>query len=162
VGSGKIKGGNTGTADTNNTYNGSDPEYGAGRNVLASLTLTNGEVIWDMSGNVWEWTTYTINAQDEPNDGSLPSATGEWIEYSAITDLGTMKYNDLFLLSSNDYNADNGIGRVYSDAGDTGARTLLFGGSWSNGTNAGLMAVHLDYGSGSTLYSSGLRCVVVP
>ena len=147
--------------DTNN----SNGYYLTGQtsgNQRRTLTLTNGEVIWDMSGNVWEWTTYTINAQDEPNDGTLPSATGEWIEYSAITDLGTMKYNDLFLLSSNDYNADNGIGRVYSDAGDTGARALFFGGKWDYGTYAGLMALNLTDVSGSTLSSLGLRCVVVP
>jgi hypothetical protein len=73
-----------------------------------------------------------------------------------------MKYNDLFLLSSNDYNADNGIGRVYSDAGDTGARALLFGGSWRSGTDAGLVALYLGHDSSTTSNSLGLRCVVVP
>ena len=168
VGSGYIYSGhNDGTpnaalaGDTNNS-NGYYLTGQSSGNQRRTLTLTNGEVIWDLAGNVWEWTTYTINAQDEPNDGTLPSATGEWIEYSAITDLGTMKYNDLFLLTSNDYNADNGIGRVYSDAGDTGARALFFGGVWSDGTTAGLMALTLAYASSSTSTNLGLRCVVVP
>jgi hypothetical protein len=147
--------------DTNNS-NGYYLTGQSSGNQRRTLTLTNGEVIWDLSGNIWEWTTYTINAQDEPNDGSLPSTTGEWIEYSAITDLGTMKYNDLFLLSSNDYNSDNGIGRVYSDAGDTGARALLFGGDWGIGAYAGLMALYLHTGSSSMGPTLGLRCVVVP
>jgi len=131
-------------------------------NQRRTLTLTNGEVIWDLSGNVWEWANYTINAQDEPNDGTLPTAAGEWIEYSAITDLGTMNYNDLFLLTSDNYNSSNGIGRFFSDAGDTGARAMLFGGYWLIGTYAGLMALDLDNVPGCASYSIGLRCVVVP
>ena len=168
VGSGYIYSGhndgtpNTALASDTNDNNGYYLTGQTTGNQRRTLTLTNGEVIWDLAGNVWEWTSYTINAQDEPNDGSLPSATGEWIEYSAITDLGTMEYNDLFLLTSRDYNSSNGIGRIYSDAGDTGARALFFGGSWSNGTYVGFMALHLDYASGLTSTYIGLRCVVVP
>jgi len=147
--------------DTNNS-NGYYLTGQSSGNQRRTLTLTNGEVIWDLAGNVWEWTSYTINAEDEPNDGTLPSASGEWIEYSAITDLGTMTYNDLFLLSSNDYNADNGFGRVYSDAGDTGARTLYFGGTFSSGANAGIVALTLNRDLSFKSYLLGLRCVVVP
>ncbi len=168
VGSGYIYSGhNDGTpnaalaADTNdnNGYAGTGQTTG---NQRRTLTLTNGETIWDFAGNVWEITSYTINAQDEPNDGTLPSADGEWIEYSAITDLGTMTYNDLFLLTSRDYNSSNGIGRVYSDAGDTGARALFFGGRWYNGSPSGFMALNLGLVSSYTFNNHGLRCVVVP
>ena len=30
-------------------------------------TLSNGEVIWDMAGNVWEWTSYRIDQIKHPN-----------------------------------------------------------------------------------------------
>ena len=171
VGSGKIKGGNTGTADTNNTYDGSNPEYGAGRNALASLTLTNGEVIWDLSGNVWEWTNNTIQRGNQP-DGYLNSTdaayTGgfNWEDYNKASggtyylnssNLGstTLTYNDLFLLSSSTYNAtNNGIGRIYtySNSADTSTTEYGFlrGGHWDNGANAGLLALYLVNVPGDT------------
>ncbi|NCS97546.1 MAG: hypothetical protein GW762_03085, partial [Candidatus Pacebacteria bacterium] len=46
--------GNVGTLDSVG-YNGTDPEYGTGRDTKAKYTLSNGSEIWDMSGNVWDW-----------------------------------------------------------------------------------------------------------
>jgi formylglycine-generating enzyme required for sulfatase activity len=152
-------------------------------NQRRTLTLTTGEVIWDLSGNIWEWESDTILRKNEP-DGYLNSTdaayTGGWnwedynktsggTYYLKSSNLGdtTLKYNDLFLLSSNAYNAtDNGIGRIYtySNSADTDTTTyaLLRGGCWNTGTDAGVVALTLGSVPGYADASIGLRCVVVP
>ena len=59
VGQGSLKRGNTGYVVENVSYNGADPESGTGRNQLAMLRLTNGSEVWDLSGNVKDWTDKT-------------------------------------------------------------------------------------------------------
>ena len=145
-----------------------------------TLTLTNGEVIWDLAGNVWEWTNDSIALKDQPdgfNDLDDSSYTGDqWFDYSKgggavvyITsdNLGdtTLEYKDLFLLTSNKYNADNnGVGRIYTYSNDTSTspRVFLRGGSWCDGSYSGLLALDLDDGSGLLDFTFGLRCAVVP
>jgi hypothetical protein len=45
-------------------YNGSNPDFGSGRSDsgTASLTLDNGEEIWDLSGNVLEWVDWDMTS----------------------------------------------------------------------------------------------------
>jgi formylglycine-generating enzyme required for sulfatase activity len=145
-----------------------------------TLTLTNGEVIWDLVGNVWEWTNDSILQKDQPdgfNDVDDSSYIGdEWFDYSKgggagvyITsdNLGdtTLEYKDLFLLTSNKYNANNnGVGRIYIYSNDTSTtpRVFLRGGSWNNGSYSGLLALLLNNASGYLNNYIGLRCAVVP
>jgi len=169
-------------ADTNNN----NGYYLTGQttgNQRRTLTLTNGEIIWDLSGNVWEWTNNTIQLKHQP-DGYLNSTDAEytggfnWEDYSKASggtyylkssNLGntTLKYNDLFLLSSSSYTAAmNGIGRIYTYSNsadvDTTVYGFLRGGAWHDGTNAGLLALYLYYVPGDASIDLGFRCVVVP
>lgn len=54
VGTGCLRQGNLGTAFSGCSYDGANPEYGTGRNTLASMTLSTGDVLWDINGNVHE------------------------------------------------------------------------------------------------------------
>ncbi|MDP2664082.1 MAG: LamG-like jellyroll fold domain-containing protein, partial [bacterium] len=85
VSSGGLKRGNVGIIDSV-SYNGTDPEYGTGRDAKAKLTLSNGQEIWDISGNVWEHVRRDENdtlTDSLSNDGG---ASGwRWIEFTAIT-----------------------------------------------------------------------------
>ncbi len=148
-------------------------------NQRRTLTLTNGEVIWDLAGNVWQWTSDTIERKDQPDgfnnaDDSNFTTGFNWFDYSkgggvtqyiSSDNLGntTLKYKDLFLLTSNSYNATNGVGRIYtySNVGDTSTTVYSFlrGGSWYYGTHAGVLNLRLFYTPGYRYYSIGLRCV---
>jgi flagellin-like protein len=155
---------------------GDDPE-GAGIN-KRTLTLTNNQIIWDLSGNVYNWTddslSYTID--DPPrffdvNDSQVLSGhswydyskgggTGKYLKYNNLGN--TLKYKDLFLLTSPYYNADNnGVGQIYFYGGDY---ILVFarGGLWNGGTNAGVLALNLNSTPTHRNTNHGFRCVVVP
>lgn len=54
VGTGCLRAGNLAVAYSGCSYNGPDPDSGASRNALASMTLSTGDVLWDVNGNVHE------------------------------------------------------------------------------------------------------------
>lgn len=61
IGTGCIFTGNNG--DTSSCgYDGSDPEFGTGRNTKARLQLNSGDYIWDVNGNVYEQVRGTFYA----------------------------------------------------------------------------------------------------
>lgn len=169
VGSGYLPRGNS---SSSGAMEGFDELSGATKR---TLTLTNGEVIWDLSGNVRQWINDTINMNtNRPksfnNAGDIITTTG-WYNYSLkdpdasaigyikYNDLGntTLKYKDLFLLTSGNYNVDNSIGRIYLTSSP--GRAFLRGGGWNNGAGAGVLALNLYHVPGRTSSIFGLRCV---
>ncbi len=144
-----------------------------------TLTLTNGEVIWDLAGNVWQWTSDTIQIKDQPDgfnnsDDSNYTSGFNFFDYSKggggnqyiySDNLGntTLKYKDLFLLTSNSYNANNGVGRLYtySNINDTSKTVYAFlrGGRWLNDSSAGVLSLNLTNIPTSRTDFFGLRCV---
>ena len=170
--------------DDTDSYYGTNNTTGKQRR---TLTLTNGQIIWDLPGNLNEWTDDTIPMKDQPdvfdtsddsefNDGWIPSP--HWVSYVKhssynwylkYTDLGitTLKYKDLFLLTSGIYSSDNGVGAVYrsySNRSDTTTTGYVFlrGGRWDSGPHAGLLALYLNDGASTQYYTLGFRCAVVP
>jgi len=141
-----------------------------------TLTLSNGETIWDLSGNVWEWTDQNIQRKDMPDgvyDSNGDSYIGwNYFEYADgatydryLSDRDSLDYKDIFLID-NTYNTDQGIGRIrtYSDPDDTSTTVYGFlrGGSWNYGTYAGPLALSLPSSPSLRYPSVGFRCAVVP
>ena len=165
VGTGCLYRGNNGTADSCG-YNGSDPEYGSGRNSKASLTLSNGQVIWDLSGNVWEWTNNSITCVgDSCTAAEMPydaTPAEEWVEFNNLTGYGSLSY-DQIRPSNSTWNSSYGMGQIYTDNNTAvpSGRTHAFirGGSWGNGTSTGAFTLLLHYAPAYTLSSFGFRCV---
>ena len=118
------------------SYNGADPEFGPNRNQKAKLVLTNGEEIWDWSGNVYEW-IYGDGANGTIGSGFRLMAG--WVEWS-ITDLDEER---LILGPSNKlWNAANqGIGRYY---GGVASNAFVRGGCWNTASDAGVFALALN------------------
>lgn len=137
----------------------SDGYYGetnTGGNQRRTLTLSNGSVIWDLAGNVWEWTNDTIAGANEPY-GDTPAFA--WREFTAITSWGTITQQTAGPLNST-WNSTQGIGEIYSDgtASNTTVYGFLRGGTWDYGTNAGAETLVLNATPGGTNYGFGFRC----
>src|SRR5680860_750159 len=80
-------------------------------NQKRTLTLSNGEVIWDFAGNVWEWTLGTISTV-EPGVTGSGYATRDW---NSITNQGTILPNpnpiNTGISGANVWDANSGIGQ---------------------------------------------------
>jgi len=165
VGSGYIYSGHNDDAPDNAltaTSSDSDGYYGetnTGGNQRRTLALTNGQVIWDLAGNVWEWTSGQTT-------GGQPGITGEggfaWKEWNATAmTTGTLTINPFPSYSTpvaSSWNAGtNGIGRLYSYVGDTGLRGSIRGGDWPNGSYVGVLTLYLDNAPSDTDSHSGFR-----
>jgi len=136
--------GNVGNLDSVG-YNGTDPEYGTGRDTKAKFTLSNGTEIWDMSGNVWNWT----------NDiqSSAINTTAGWVEWdSANIAAGALA---LYGPSSASYLSTYGMGKIYGGALNN---AFLRGGRWSNTSTAGVFALALNNAPANQSDNVGFRC----
>lgn len=111
--------------------------------------LTNGEVIWDFAGNVWEWTR-----DDYVDLGVNPAISAAWNECSALS--ATNK--GLFCSANGAWNSTQGIGQVYGSS----AGAVLRGGYWDSGAGAGVFSAALSLAPSGTDTHIGFRCVFVP
>ncbi len=151
---GGLKRGNVGFTESGAYNAASDPaDRSLDINSLAMFTLSNGEEIWDLSGNVWEWTNDTFNSNAESSLGQLGS---NWVDWTSISG------HDYFKPFNSSLNADHGIGRVYTDvngANPSGSiHAFLQGGDSGNGVLAGAFSLYLG---NSPLHSAnlfGFRC----
>ena len=154
--SGVLKRGNVGDSSTGD-YAGDEPEYGTGRNTLAELTLSNGQTIWDLSGNVWEWVDGTVSTQA----GMLPNKTTfGWEEIANITDWGStnLYYAEVGPFDSSLVSTD-GVGRIYYKSSDSTARAFMRGGRWDSGSDAGAFAFAIEEAPSGSSTDIGFRCV---
>lgn len=122
-------------------------------------TLSNAAVIWDFSGNLWNWVDY-VNANDKPT----PAINGS-LEFTAVSGSLTSPKSHLVPLNSvqpwwNDsWNSAQGIGKIYPAPNGVGGR-LVRGATWTSGSSsAGLFG--MDLGGGSLSYV-GFRCAWRP
>jgi prepilin-type N-terminal cleavage/methylation domain-containing protein len=132
-------------SNTADSYSDTGNSSGSGANQKRTLTLSNGEVIWDLAGNVWEWTSGTVQSptvQPGINGGGL--ALREW---TAVTNPGTISPSPspagTGIAGASGWNTSYGIGVVYSSADETGLRGFLRGGSWIEGGGAGVLILAL-------------------
>ena len=145
-------------ADTNDA-NGYAGETNTGGNQRRTLTLTNGEVIWDFAGNVWEWTSGTINGGQQPGlSGESAYAYKQWINGSLLMN-GLPSLSQPGAISSTvaTYSTSQGIGQLYSNYGEAGFRVFMRGGNWSNFSTSGVLGLNLSNGASVSTPSIGFR-----
>lgn len=140
-----------------------------------TLNLTNGNILWDFAGNVWQWVDAEVMRKDEPESKSNGNWDSGWLKSdfapgslpSVISDNGegpSLGY-DAMRPSNPTWNASNGVGRIYhySSPGDTS--TVLYGfirgGNWRHFDDDGAFTIHLS----PPIYTEniddvGFRCVL--
>ena len=116
-----------------------------------TLFLSNSEVIWDLSGNVWEWNNDTCS-QGDPWESSL--AFFEW------TDSNVNGIEKLLAGPIGSYTGANGVGRYYGCI--ISENGFLKGGAWYHGGYAGAFSLYLDHNTSYTSGWVGFRCVYTP
>jgi len=114
--------------------------------------LSNGNVIWDFSGNVEEWVT---------NDSNVSNGAGGYISEMSGEDIRQTRYGaDSATLcaspSSTPY-CGMGYGMFNSTAG-----AVFRGGGWSGDTFVGVFSVDLTPSLTYAGNGGGFRCVYVP
>lgn len=153
VGSGCLKMGNGSVVYSGCSYNGANPEFGTGRNALASMTLSTGEAIWDLNGNVHE---LIISTPDPMGIGTGISMWAYQATGTAKTALGP-KGNYSSGCGGGDASGKCGLGWMLWQ-GETGVVEFR-GGAYNN--EWGIYGMHTGY-TGTSDPSVGFRCVYNP
>lgn len=132
---------------------------GLGLNNRRTLTLTNGEVIWDLSGNVHDWVDGTIAANQQPGlVGESAFAFKQWNNGSlAFRGLAVSSRPSAISGTVAGYSSTQGIGQLYSNYGDTQLRGMSRGGSWGGGVYAGVLMVNVGWSPSLVDSSTGFR-----
>ena len=122
-------------------------------------TMTNGEVIWDIAGNVWEWVIDDVGAGFNPIIPA-PVLSSVWdVDY---TDAAFSTANRLtFGPDGSSLTSSEGIGKFYGGFGSYGGAAIR-GGLWDLGSGAGLFRANLSSGSSDATDVIGARCVWAP
>ncbi|MFK7872095.1 MAG: hypothetical protein AB8C84_02840 [Oligoflexales bacterium] len=165
VGSGLMNRGHTGSGILAASSDDNDPCVGTGQTCDASTwdvkrrthKLSNGEVIWDLSGNVYQW----VNAHEA--NGKV-SPLDDYREYSeSLSDGANWSVTDLIPRNSqksfwdDSWDLNQGLGSYYPGLnGDGGA--MLRGGSRADGVSAGVFAVLLNIWGSVDHTWIGFRC----
>jgi len=123
-----------------------------------TLTLSNGQVIWDMAGNVWEWTSGT-STTGQP--GVAGNAYASWIQWPNVTTPGTLSTNvfpsGTGIAGSSAWTSTQGIGQLISNPAETSLHGFVRGGRWSTSSIVGVLALDLHNSPGDTGSIIGFR-----
>lgn len=141
-------------------------ETNTGGNQRRTLTLSNGNVVWDFAGNVWQHVKRSVlNVGDLTTTMALPSCTGggaswNWCQFSSISGWTSDVAQSISGPSNTGWNSTQGVGQVYTygTGGNQATTVFIRGGSWGDGAIAGPFALYLNWGTGYTGYNVGFRC----
>ena len=148
-------------------------------------TFSNGEVIWDVSGNAWEWVKDDNSDSDSDADNSDSDSDadngvyGDNVYMSQVTSTSHTTARSLsrgttvtarvakdqfgprgdFSSLNSGHHGGLGYGHLNENGG-----TVLRGGSWSSGNHAGVFQVSLAHSNDGGLMANsiGFRCVYYP
>jgi hypothetical protein len=113
-----------------------------------------------MAGNVNEWTSGTIAANQQPGFSSEVSyAWKEW--NNALLLMNGLLYNSqpasIGISGITGWSSTQGIGELSSDYGETVLRGFLRSGKWANYSTVGVLALTLNCAPGNGFVDAGFR-----
>lgn len=160
--------------DGNYTYSGWSPSCSSSSGDFSykrTQTLSNGEIIWDLGGNVHEWvlgsvTLPTVNTSGGEDNfySNEPSSynTAGW----ELSDGRTGSINSLFGPSSTGLSGCKGWGSWHCGMGAAGTNwvgdVIVRGGSVGSGGGGGIFSAMIYYFDPATEPLFGYRCVYHP
>ncbi len=114
--------------------------------------LSNGNMIWDFSGNVWQWVT---------NNNTVVNGADGYISTMSAADIRQTRYGALSstICATPGATPYCGMGYGYFNYS---AGAVLRGGAWNSGVLAGVFAAYLGYAPTVSNTGVGFRCVFVP
>jgi prepilin-type N-terminal cleavage/methylation domain-containing protein len=119
---------------------------------IRTLTLSDGSVVWDMAGNIYQWTSDQIAQAQKPTGN-----TGAWVEWTTVTYGGSTLSQATAGPMNSSWTHTNGIGEYYEGTVDPAG--FIRSGNWNNGGSAGVEALILLSVPGATNSYLGFRCV---
>ena len=122
-----------------------------------TMNLSNGNVIWDLSGNVWEWIDYfNIDQKPTPN-GYFWSEFTEITSSLALTVQSLIPTSDVKPFWNDAWDSTQSIGRFWAGPDSEGG-SLHRGGDWNDMDNAGIFSANLHGAPTPTYDAIGFRC----
>ena len=118
--------------------------------------LSNGQIIWDLAGNMLEWVDEIIPAQE----GITGGTNGGWGQINAIDwENSTNLYISYTQVGPKDqtFTSSNGIGRIWKQASRIN-NAFIRGGYYVDKANAGVFSLNLANGASRTDTNIGFRC----
>lgn len=148
--------------DDTNGYYGTGNTASSGANQRRTLTLNNGEVIWDMSGDVWEWTNATIGASQSPGlSGDTGTSNKEWTNSTLLWNgLPTISQPSSISSQVASWNSTQGVGQLCSNYGATSTMAYLRGASFMDNVTpptAGVLSLYVCLPPTTALTNVGFR-----
>ncbi len=125
-----------------------------------TLALSNGEEIWDLSGNVWEWVDWSHTTAGL--DLGPTTCAASWVEFPAVVSDacytgGALLSHQVFPATSNGSSVE-AFGRFFGGSGGAALR----GGRWGLGSSTGAFTLRLGNSTSGTGTDVGFRCVYRP
>jgi len=154
-------------SDDTNGYSGTN----GATNQRRTYTLSNGSIVWDFAGNVWQHVQRSVNdVGDLTTSMALPACSGsgagwEWCQYGNttlpyISSWSTDVAQANVAPPNSSWNSSQGMGQVYTygTGASQGTTAFIRGASRGYGSDAGPFALHLDWGAGNASNDVGFRC----
>lgn len=139
-------------------------------NQRRTLTLSNGQVIWDYTGNIWEWVDLATTGEAGEQPG-IPTDTVDNFVYKQWTVSGLTygKYPQTApgygsrQAAAGNWRSTEGMGQLITSSAQADERAFIMGGAYTTGyVNSGLFTLRLNYRPEQASTSTTFRAAYTP
>lgn len=136
-------------------------------NQRRTLRLSNGNIIWDLSANAWEWLSTNITcAATTCTSAEMPfdsTPAEEVLDFNQLVTYGSLSY-DLIRPSNPTWTSTKGMGRFLADVNSAypsgNVHALLRGGTTGIGNGAGIYTMDVTNAPTHSFTTIGFRCAM--